>query len=109
MVTCTGAKNVIDKQHFKLLKNGCFLINVGHADKEININFLYNNYKHHTIRPHVEHVDVINEDNQKKKTVYVFANGSMCNLVAGFGDSINAFDITLAAMVNGVGFIVTKG
>ena len=33
----------------------------------------------------------------------------MFNLTAGYGDSINAFDVTLAVMAAGIGFIVNKG
>ncbi|MDU7373823.1 MAG: NAD(P)-dependent oxidoreductase [Klebsiella michiganensis] len=43
------------------------------------------------------------------KTVYLMANGSMLNLTAGFGDSLNAFDVTLAVMASGIQHIVTDG
>ncbi len=36
------------------------------------------------------------------RTVYLFAGGSMANLVAGHGDSLNAFDVTLALMIAGI-------
>ncbi len=37
------------------------------------------------------------------------ADGSMLNLTAGFGDSLNAFDVTLAVMASGIRHIVTDG
>ena len=44
-----------------------------------------------------------------QKTIYLMANGSMLNLTAGFGDSLNAFDVTLAVMASGIRHIVTDG
>ena len=43
------------------------------------------------------------------KTLYLLADGSMFNLTAGYGDSINAFDVTLAVMAAGIGYIVNEG
>jgi len=41
--------------------------------------------------------------------VYLFAGGSVANLVAGHGDSLNAFDVTLALMIGGIGHIMGTG
>ena len=43
------------------------------------------------------------------KTIYLLADGSMFNLTAGYGDSLNAFDVTLAVMASGIGHIVAEG
>jgi adenosylhomocysteinase len=43
------------------------------------------------------------------KTLYLLADGSMFNLTAGYGDSLNAFDVTLAVMAAGIGHIVGEG
>lgn len=51
----------------------------------------------------------INAYRMADKTVYLLANGSMLNLTAGFGDSLNAFDVTTAVMVSGIRHIVTDG
>lgn len=51
----------------------------------------------------------INAYRMADKTVYLLANGSMLNLTAGFGDSLNAFDVTLAVMASGIRHIVTDG
>ena len=37
MITATGDKNVIDRQHMAVMKDGCVLANAGHFDVEINI------------------------------------------------------------------------
>nr|VXZ82703.1 Uncharacterised protein [Klebsiella pneumoniae] len=44
-----------------------------------------------------------------RQNLYLLANGSMLNLTAGFGDSLNAFDVTLAVMASGIRHIVTDG
>ncbi|VTN10177.1 S-adenosyl-L-homocysteine hydrolase [Raoultella terrigena] len=51
----------------------------------------------------------INAYQMGAKTLYLMANGSMLNLTAGFGDSLNAFDVTLAVMTSGINHIVTDG
>ncbi len=37
IVTVTGNKHAVDKQHFKVMKNGCVVANAGHFNVEINI------------------------------------------------------------------------
>lgn len=43
------------------------------------------------------------------QSIYLLAGGSMFNLIAGWGDSLNAFDITLAVMTAGINYMVTEG
>ena len=59
--------------------------------------------------PQEEVMPYINASRMADKTVYLMANGSMLNLTAGFGDSLNAFDVTLAVMASGIGHIVSDG
>ena len=59
--------------------------------------------------PQEEVMPYINAYRMADKTIYLLANGSMLNLTAGFGDSLNAFDVTLAVMASGIRHIVTDG
>jgi adenosylhomocysteinase len=102
VITATGARNVIGAAQFGLLKTGAFLLNVGHLNEEIDTGALYA-LPHETVMPYVERVQL------GERRVYLFAAGSMANLGAGQGDSLNAFDITLAVMVAGIGFIAVEG
>jgi len=102
VVTATGAAGVIGAAAFERLRDGAFLINVGHADQEIDVPALYR-HEHESVLPFVEAVTL------GSRRVYLFAGGSMANLSAGQGDSLNAFDVTLAAMVAGIGFIAGAG
>ena len=102
VVTATGATGVLDGNHFPLLKDGAFLVNVGHHSKEIDVSALLRN-------PHREMIPFVTAVKQEKSTVYLFANGAMANLVAGKGDSLNAFDVILGIMVAGISHIVGAG
>ena len=102
IVTATGARGVISADHIPLLKDNVFLLNCGHHDAEIDVAVL-RNYPSEQVLPHIE-AFVIGE-----KRVYLLAGGSMFNLTAGQGDSLNAFDVTLAALVSGIGHIVGRG
>jgi len=98
IVTSTGARHVLNAQHFPRLKDGCFLLNVGHVADEIEVEAL---------NPRQQAIPFIEEVTLNGRTVYLFAGGSMANLVAGQGDTLNAFDITLATMVAGLRYIFT--
>ena len=59
-------------------------------------------HPHHSVLPFVDEVNVAG------RIVYLFAGGSMANLTAGYGDSLNAFDLTLAIMIAAIGHAVTS-
>ncbi|MBF9000371.1 adenosylhomocysteinase [Vibrio nitrifigilis] len=101
--TATGANNVLSAEHLANMKDGVFVLNVGHVAKEIDVAFLQENATHQQPMP------FINAYQLYDKTIYLLANGSMFNLTAGFGDSLNAFDVTLAVMAGGIGHIVGQG
>jgi adenosylhomocysteinase len=100
IVTATGVTKVVDRKILALTKPGCFLLNVGHVADEIEVDAFETRQE---VFPHVERVSV------GSKELYLFAGGSMANLTAGQGDSLNAFDITAAVMVSGIGFIAQEG
>lgn len=75
---------------------------MGHVAEEIDCEYL-RQFRHEEVMPY------INAYRMGDKNVYLMANGSMLNLTAGFGDSLNAFDVTLAVMASGIQHIVTDG
>jgi adenosylhomocysteinase len=103
VITATGARHVIGPEHLPLLKDGTFLVNVGHVAEEIDVPGLYA-HPHEEALPSVERIRLL-----PTRTVYLFAGGSMANLTAGHGDSLNAFDVVLAILVAGVGFLIQHG
>jgi adenosylhomocysteinase len=102
VVTATGSRNVLGPSHWVDLKDGVFLLNIGHRSDEINVVSLQN-YPHQMVLPHIE------EFNLKGRRIYLIAGGSMANLTAGQGDSLNAFDVTLAVLAAGIGYIGGSG
>ena len=103
IATATGAYGVVNSSHLDNMKDGTFILNVGHVAQEIDVPYLKNNATHSEPMPYV------NAYKLGGKTLYLLADGSMFNLTAGYGDSINAFDVTLAVMAAGIGFIVNEG
>ena len=100
VVTATGVKGVLGAEQVRHLRAGCFLLNVGHVADEIDVEAL---------GPRREVLPYIEEVRPQGRPLYLFAGGSMANLTAGWGDSLNAFDITLATMVAGLRFLFTEG
>ena len=102
IATATGAKNVLSAKLLEQAKSGVFILNVGHVAEEIDVSFLKN-------FPMKEPMPYVNAYQIHDKTIYLLADGSMFNLTAGYGDSLNAFDVTLAVMASGIGHIVGEG
>lgn len=103
IATATGASGVVHAGHLDAMKNNAFLLNVGHVAKEIDVAHLKAN------ATHTEPMPYVNAYTRNGKTVFLLADGSMFNLTAGYGDSLNAFDVTLAVMAAGIGHIVGEG
>lgn len=99
VVTATGAHHVLSTAEFQLLPDGAFVLNVGHHADELDLPAL-RAFTHHEVLPFIEAIQI------GPRTVYLFAGGSMANLTAGKGDSLNAFDLTLTALTAGIGHIV---
>jgi adenosylhomocysteinase len=96
IVTATGARHVLNAGHFDTLADGCILMNVGHTADEIETAALG------SLR---EVIPFVEEARRGGRTVYLFAGGSMANLTAGQGDTLNSFDITMAVMLAGLRFV----
>ena len=98
IVTATGRPGVLTAAHFPLLREGCFLLNVGHAPDEIEVGAL---------GPRSEVIPFVEQACPAGRRVYLFAGGSMANLTAGNGDTLNSFDVTMATLASGLRYIFT--
>ena len=75
-VTVTGCKDVITKEHIKVMKDGAVLANAGHFDVEINI-------------PDLEELSVVpSYEVRKNIRTYTMSDGSKINLL-GEGRLVN--------------------
>lgn len=95
VVTATGVAGVLDASKLSRLKNGAFVMNVGHVSHEIRLDMLQG-YAVEEVMPEIF------EYRSGSKFFYALSNGAMFNLTAGYGDSLNAFDVSLALMAAGV-------
>ncbi len=101
-LTVTGDKHVIDTKHLLMMKDGAFVANAGHFDWEVNVAGL----KEHTIeirqiRPNLEEYKLSNG-----KSIYVFAQGRLVNLVAAEGHPASVMDMSFANQALGIEFLV---
>lgn len=93
--TLTGNMNVIDEQHFKLMKDGAVVCNSGHFDVEINLEKLQKMAK--DVRRNVRNfVDEYTIGNKKDKKIYVLAEGRLVNLAAAEGHPASVMDMSFS-------------
>ena len=95
--TLTGDVNIIDKHHFKEMKDSAVLCNSGHFDCEINLKELKKmaTDTKKDVRNFVDEY-VIKDDNEKEKRIYVLADGRLVNLSAAEGHPASVMDMSFA-------------
>jgi len=77
-VTVTGNKNVIDEEHFSVMKDGAIVANSGHFDVEINIKALEKMAESvREIRENVKEYRM-----KDGRNIYLLADGRLVNLAA---------------------------
>jgi len=91
-ITTTGNKNVIDKTHFQLMKDGAILANSGHFNVEINIPALESlTHSKRRIRPFVDEYTLNNN-----RHLYLLGEGRLINLAAAEGHPASVMDMSFA-------------
>ncbi len=91
-ITVSGDKNVIDKAHFQVMKDGAILANSGHFNAEINIPALEKMSKSKkTIRNFVEEYKL-----QDGRSLYLLGEGRLINLAAAEGHPASVMDMSFA-------------
>uniref|UniRef100_A0A672JI43 S-adenosylhomocysteine hydrolase-like protein 1 n=1 Tax=Salarias fasciatus TaxID=181472 RepID=A0A672JI43_SALFA len=96
VITCTGNKNVVAREHLDRMKNGCIVCNMGHSNTEIDLVSLQaEELRWVRVRPQVDHI--IWPDG---KRIILLAQGRLLNLscstVPSFVLSITATTQALA-------------
>jgi adenosylhomocysteinase len=81
IVTASGCRDLIRKEHFMAMKDKAILCNIGHFDIEIDIAWLNQNYgkTKDTIKPQVDKYTI------DEKDIIVLAEGRLVNLGCGTG------------------------
>ncbi len=90
--TLTGDINVIDRPHFKLMKDGAVICNSGHFDVEINLRALKKmaSRMNYGVRANVDEYWL------GKKRLYVLAQGRLINLAAAEGHPASVMDMSFS-------------
>lgn len=79
VVTATGNKDIINAEHFKMMKDKTIVCNIGHFDNEIDVAWLNKNYEKNVIKPQVDMYNVEGND------VILLAEGRLVNLGCATG------------------------
>ena len=91
-LTCTGQIDIIRKEHFGKMRDGTILGNVGHFDREIDLNGLYGlAKKREQVRKDVERLEI-----NSRKSLYLLCQGRVVNLVAAEGHPPEVMQLSFA-------------
>jgi adenosylhomocysteinase len=101
-VTVTGDKNVLDKQHFEVMKGGAIISNSGHFNIEINIPALESmSVSKQTIRNFVEEYKLSDGRN-----IFLLGEGRLINLAAAEGHPASVMDMSFANQALSLEYLV---
>ena len=91
-ITIAGDKNVIDKAHLQLMRDGAILANSGHFNVEINIPALEDLARSkRQIRPFVDEYTL-----DDGRHLYLLGEGRLINLAAAEGHPASVMDMSFA-------------
>ena len=97
VITATGGRRALGRQHFGDMKNGVILANAGHHDLEIDVEALADEATDFQgVREGIDQYQLGNGH-----SVLVLANGALVNIAGGLGHPIEIMDLSFA--VQGVG------
>ncbi len=91
-ITVTGDKNVIDKKHLRVMKDGAILANSGHFNAEINIPALESlTERKRAVRSFVEEYKL-----KDGRSLFLLGEGRLINLAAAEGHPASVMDMSFA-------------
>jgi adenosylhomocysteinase len=102
IVTATGNKHVLGREHFNLLKEGAVVANTGHFNVEFDYDGLIKlAKKRRTLRPNLEEITL-----PSGKVIYALGEGRLINLVAAEGHPPDVMDMSFANQALAAEFFV---
>ena len=93
IMTATGCRDILRKEHFRAMKDGCVMGNAGHFDNEINRNDLEGMSV--SVNKARESIDEYRTADGRR--LYLIADGRLMNLAAGQGHPVEIMDTSFAA------------
>ncbi|RPI97679.1 MAG: adenosylhomocysteinase, partial [Chloroflexi bacterium] len=105
-VTSTGDINVLDTQHFEVMKDGAIICNSGHFNVEINIPGLASMSveEPRRVRPFVEQYRLADG-----RAINLLAEGRLVNLSAAEGHPASVMDMSFANQSLGAEYMLRAG
>ena len=103
VVTATGVSDVLCEAELRRARPGTLLFNVGHLNREIDIDWLYG-HPHRTVIDNIERIDLGDSH------LFLLGRGSLLNLAgdaAHFGRDL--FEIYTALMLRGISWMFDGG
>lgn len=91
-ITVTGNTDIINKEHFVVMKSGAILCNAGHFDVEVNVAQL----KEISTSEKLARVNITEYTLPGGQQLYLLAEGRLVNLAAGDGHPAEVMDMTFA-------------
>ena len=102
IITVTGCKDIVRKEHLEVMRDGCIMGNVGHFDNEISKPDLVSLSKGCTrVREFVDEYEM--KDGRK---LYLISDGRLMNLAAGQGHPAEIMDMSFAVQALGLEYMV---
>ena len=102
IITVTGCKDIVRKEHLEVMRDGCIMGNVGHFDNEISKPALNELSKGCTrVREFVDEYEM--KDGRK---IYLISDGRLMNLAAGQGHPAEIMDMSFAVQALGLEYMV---
>ncbi|MEA5078420.1 MAG: adenosylhomocysteinase [Anaerolineaceae bacterium] len=101
-VTLTGDINVLDENHFAVMKDGAIVANSGHFNVEINIPGLEKmSTSKRLVRPYVD--EYVTKDGRR---IYVLGEGRLINLASAEGHPASVMDMSFANQALSLEYLV---
>ncbi|XP_059218219.1 adenosylhomocysteinase-like 2 [Stomoxys calcitrans] len=98
VVTATGNKNVVTREHMDRMKNGCIVCNMGHSNSEIDVNSIHTpELRWETVRSQVDHI--IWPDG---RMIILLAEGRLVNMSCS---TVPSFVVSVAAATQALALI----
>lgn len=102
IITVTGCKDIVRKEHLQAMKDGCIMGNVGHFDNEISKPDLQSLAKGCTrVREFVDEYEM-----KDGRRLYLISDGRLMNLAAGQGHPAEIMDMSFAVQALGLEYMV---
>jgi adenosylhomocysteinase len=104
VVTVTGDKHVLDREHFAFMKDGCIIANAGHFNVEINIPVLEEmSVDRHRPRPSIDEYRL-----PDGRRIRLLAEGRLVNLAAAEGHPAAVMDMSFANQALSVAWLAQQ-